>query len=401
MLTGKLVRVKMSRNKVTPLYLDTHSADWIEVAERLLEVYRGREGATHGELETDLKDLFGDDPSQLIHQGLAKLCEDRCDFEVAADFPPEQLRAAVFKRAGEVRRDLEHPWDRAAIIAQVAQDLGLDSDRVEATLFADLYSEQRLIKFDDISPERLLERYNVGLAQAVLLRSTRVVVTIRREPPARYRQLLRAIKFHRLICEVEKIGPESYRLHLDGPLSLFSSTNKYGAQLAFFLPTVLLCRDYEVNAELLWGPKRSPKLFTLTPNDRLVSHLSDRGTYTPPELEMFVELFRKRVTDWSLVEETEIFPLGKGFWVPDFQLVHNETGELIRLEVLGFWRKSSAEKHLELLRRHVRERFLLAVSDALHIEDGELEGLPAGIVRFRNLPLPDEIARLAAEMISA
>jgi predicted nuclease of restriction endonuclease-like RecB superfamily len=116
---------------------------------------------------------------------------------------------------------------------------------------------------------------------------------------------------------------------------------------------------------------------------------------------MFVELFRKRISDWSLVEETEIFPLGKGFWVPDFQLVHNETGELIRLEVLGFWRKSSAEKHLELLRRHVRERFLLAVSDALHIEDGELEGLPAGIVRFRNLPLPDEIARLAAEMISA
>ena len=69
------------------------------------------------------------------------------------------------------------------------------------------------------------------------------------------------------------------------------------------------------------------------------------------------------------------------------------------LEVLGFWRRSSAEKHLERLRRHVREPFLLAVSDQLHIEEAELEGLPAGIHRFRNMPLPDEIARLAGALL--
>ena len=54
-----------------------------------------------------------------------------------------------------------------------------------------------------------LDRYNVALAQAVLLRSTRVRVAFRGEPPQRYRQLLRAVKFHRLICEVEKTGPDA------------------------------------------------------------------------------------------------------------------------------------------------------------------------------------------------
>ena len=68
------------------------------------------------------------------------------------------------------------------------------------------------------------------------------------------------------------------------------------------------------------------------------------------------------------------------------------------LEVLGFWRKASAEAHLERLRLHVREPFLLAVSDQLHIEDAELEGLAAGIHRFRNMPLPDEVTRLAEEL---
>ena len=84
-----------------------------------------------------------------------------------------------------------------------------------------------------------------------------------------------------------------------------------------------------------------------------------------------------------------------GFWAPDFRLVHKETSSAVLLEVLGFWRRSSAEKHLERLRQHVREPFLLAVSDQLHIDEAELEGLAAGIHRFRNMPLPDEIARLA------
>ena len=102
--------------------------------------------------------------------------------------------------------------------------------------------------------------------------------------------------------------------------------------------------------------------------------------------------------DWDLAEETEIFPLGDGFWVPDFRLTHRTTRRRVFLEVLGFWRRSSAEKHLARLRQHAPEPFLLAVSDQLHIDEAELEGLPAGIHRFRQMPLPDEIARLAGEL---
>jgi predicted nuclease of restriction endonuclease-like RecB superfamily len=72
----------------------------------------------------------------------------------------------------------------------------------------------------------------------------------------------------------------------------------------------------------------------------------------------------------------------------------------VLLEVLGFWRKASAEKHLARLREYATEPFLLAVSDQLHIEDGELEGLPAGIVRFRQMPLPDEVVRQAEALLA-
>jgi predicted nuclease of restriction endonuclease-like RecB superfamily len=412
MLTGNLVRVRYAKQRIVPYYIDADDPNWLAAAERLLELFRGQEGRTRGELEEDLADAFGDEGGQLVYRGLAKLLEDRCEFEVVSGQPPEKLREAVFRAAAECRRGgnasldentIVRPisFDREAVLGRVAEELGMSAQDIDRGLFADLKGEQRLIRFKDVSAERLLQRYNVALAQAVLLRSARVHVAVRDEPPARYRQLLRLVKFHRLICEIERTGDRCYLLHLDGPLSLFSATQKYGLQLALFLPAVLLCRDFEVNAELAWGPQRKPKTFLLTPADRLVSYLPDSGTYVPPELGMFVELFRKKVEGWDIAKESEVFPLGDGFWVPDFRLTHRTTGRAVFLEVLGFWRKSSAELHLQRLRRHATEPFLLAVSDGLHIDEAELEGLPAGVHRFRQMPLPDEVARLADELVKA
>ncbi|MFN4258982.1 MAG: DUF790 family protein [Gemmataceae bacterium] len=404
MLTGKLLRVRYARNHIVPHYLDADDPQWLAVAERLLELFRGQEGRTRGELQDDLRDLIGNDPHQLVHQGLAKLLEDRCAFEVVAGHPPEQLRELVFAAAARrshviLESSLGPSFNRTAVLREVAEQLGITPEAVESGLFADLKSEQRLVKFQDTTAERLLQRYNVALAQAVLLRSTKVAVRIRSEPPQRYRQLFRMIKFHRLICEVERMGPDSFVLRLDGPLSLFTSTNKYGLQLALFLPWVLWCRDFELTAELRWGPQRKPKSFKLKSSDGLVSHQVDVGGYVPPELAMFVSLFRKKVEGWDIVEETDVLPLGTSFWVPDYRLLHQASGRTVYLEVLGFWRRGGVERHLQRLREHAPAPFVLAVSEQLHIEDADLTGLPVVIHRFRQMPLPAEVAALAAGVL--
>ena len=95
-----------------------------------------------------------------------------------------------------------------------------------------------------------------------------------------------------------------------------------------------------------------------------------------------------------------MFPLGDSVWVPDFRLKEKSSGRVLYLEVLGFWRRSGAEKHLDRLRQHAKEPFLLAVSDQLHMEDSQLEDLPGGIYRFRQMPLPTEVVRLAAEVLN-
>src|SRR5690606_35650684 len=140
-------------------------------------------------------------------------------------------------------------------------------------------------------------------------------------------------------------------LKLDGPLSLFLSTQKYGFQLAMFLPAILQCKDFELPADLRWGPKRTAEKFHLTSKHGLVSHYVDSRTSVPPEVTMFVDLVRTRIEDWHISEETEVIPLGNTFWVPDFQLLHKASGQVVYREVLGFWRRGSALQHLERLRQ--------------------------------------------------
>jgi uncharacterized protein len=130
-----------------------------------------------------------------------------------------------------------------------------------------------------------------------------------------------------------------------------------------------------------------------------VSHLPEHGTFVPPELAMFAEQFRKKAVGWRLHEESAVLPLGLRFWVPDYRLEHVATGRSLHLEVLGFWRRSSAETHLKRLREHARSPYLLAVSDQLRIDDADLDGLPAEVVRFRQMPLPDEVVKRAAAVL--
>jgi len=400
MLTGKLVRVRYSRNRLIPAYLDVTDRDWREVAGHLLEVFRAMKGKTRGEMEEEITETIGDNPTQLVHQGLAKLLEDRCEFEVDSELAPDELREKAFLAAAEARR-AGRSFDRIAVLNRVAGDCGTSLDKVDRGLFADLKSEQRCVKFDDCTVDQLLNRYNVALAQAILLRSTGVTVQVYGETSARYRQLFRAIKFHRLICDIQPSGPEAYTLRLDGPLSLFSATQKYGLQLALFLPALLQCKRFELTAAVRWGAQRKEKTFTLNDGDGLRSHTVDYGDYTPKDLTMFADSFRKSVAGWELAAEAEVVSLPSGHWTPDFQLVHSATGEVVRLEVLGFWRRTDVEKLYRRLAAELGGPFVLAVSEQLNIDESLADEWGGHVYRFKRAPLPAEVVRLAEAQLAA
>lgn len=398
MLTGKQVRVRHVKNRVVPGYLDAELDSWLDAAEQLLLVYRDSVGRTRGEIEADLEDLLGEGPAQLVHQGLAKLLDDRCEYEVASDLTPDTVREAVFRHAAiehAVAAEAKRSFDRAAVLVAASAELGHPPEALDLALFADLKDEQRVLKFDDCTPEQLLHRYNVALAQAVLLRAVNVEVRVWGESPARFRQLFRAVKFRQLICTIRP-ADNGYRLTLDGPLSLFSATQKYGLQLALFLPSLLHCKAFDLRAEVRWGAERKERVFLLSATDGLRSHLPDFGVFTPPPLTTFAANFRANITGWVLDEEPHPIPLDGMTWVPDFRLTHTATGKEVFVEILGFWRKLNLEDHYRRLKRHLSGKFVLAVSDQFRTDEKTEADYGDGVYIYKRTPIAAEIAKLAA-----
>lgn len=394
MLTGKLVRVRHAKNRLMPVYIDLTVPDWREVAQHLLEVFRTLPGRTRAEAEEEIRETIGDNPTLLVHQGLAKLLDDRCEYEIDSTLEPDRVREAVFLAAAQARQQAT-PFDRTSVLQDVANQLGVGAEDVDRALFADLKSEQRIVSFQDFTVDQLLHRYNVALVQAILLRASSVQVRVTGETPMRYRQLFRAIKFHRLICEIRSAGPNAYLLNLDGPLSLFSATSKYGMQLASFLPTLLQCQSFELTATVRWGADRKEKTFLLNSGHGLRSHTVDYGNYVPKDLTLFAEAFAKNSQVWELSSEVEVVALASGFWVPDFRLTRKADGAVVLLDVLGFWRKNHAERLYRRLTSEYNGRVILAVSDQFNIDEDLADDWGGQVYRFKKLPIASEIVKLA------
>src|SRR3954454_12079377 len=147
MLTGNLVRVKTtSKGRIIPLYLNRDDPNWLEVAESLLLIFREGVGMTRGEIQAEVDELVGEGLATLVHRGLAKVLEDRAEFEVVADVPPEELREKVFTAAAEHRKTLyaaggRQPFRRDEVLRRVAEELKIEPAQVAASLFADLKDE--------------------------------------------------------------------------------------------------------------------------------------------------------------------------------------------------------------------------------------------------------------------
>src|SRR5580765_5704075 len=123
MLPTNLVRVRHARNRLAPQYLDASADSWREIAEQVLDIYRGKENATRGEIEEELEELIGNHPGQILFQGLAKLLEDRCEFETVSGHPPPELREKVFAAAAKQRA--AGNFDRDAALGEVAAELSM------------------------------------------------------------------------------------------------------------------------------------------------------------------------------------------------------------------------------------------------------------------------------------
>jgi predicted nuclease of restriction endonuclease-like RecB superfamily len=324
---------------------------------------------------------------QRLARGLLKLVLDRCEFEADAAMDAMELRRTLFTHAASMRRQAEHAaFDRAAVVAALATERGVASDGIERALFADLADAHILREARLLAPEALLAEHHLAQHQAVLLRALSVRATVWSAAPANYRHLFRKLKFLRLLHRIEALPKHAgYHLHIDGPYSLFESVTKYGLQLALALPALMTCDRFTIEADLRWGRERRPLRYAL--RGPLAGEFLDGNDGRHPtstfseEVVALLHDLSALPGPWRPALCDAILDLpGVGQCVPDLEFVHEQTGQTVYLEVLGFWSRDAVWKRIELARKGLPQAVVFAVSKHLRVSEAALdEGLPAAL----------------------
>jgi predicted nuclease of restriction endonuclease-like RecB superfamily len=410
-LRGEHVIARLARGRLVPHRLSPDDGRVVEVASELCEIYVAHLHGPRAGLEDRISELEEELGPRLdarrgfkIVRALAKLLEELATWETPTESDPYTVRTRVFELAAVLPEPpasepglLEAPT-RDDVLLRVASETGLED--VAGLMYADRQGAQLLAAFDEPSPEALIERYNVAQIQGVLYAAKEIVVDLDRSADARL--VFHYVKKMGLIYRLEPTL-QGYRLHLDGPLSIFGGTRKYGLRLAKFLPGLLLTSPWRLSATVEWKGRDALLELDSEKNDLKSHYLGPKDAHEGDDVrEAFVRAWgrAKDTGGWSLEAGSGVlpFPELKTALVPDFTL-KSAAGETAHLEVLGFWSERNLVERVALLREAKGRgyRVLVAASGKLGASQEALsEAVQGGVIPFKErLVVKDVLAALA------
>lgn len=380
MLTADLVDARVKDGEVLLRKLDARSlGEAHDLAELLLDAARSHVGRRREELEVVWDELLQGARKPKMAAAVRKLVDDACVFEAEERVAAVDLRRALFARASEVRRlsSAEEPWDRRVVVDEVAATFGIDGATLERALFADLRGEHLLREVAPLTAAGVVEAYQDGRAQAVLLRAVRVTCDVEAASPGLLRAFFAKLKFHKLLFTAERRSSTAFRLVIDGPYSMFDAVTRYGLRLALLLPALRALDVWTLEAEVRWGHAREARTFRLRGENPGAAPAGDDAVHLSDEVRTLLADLRSARTPFVARPAASFLDVpGLGVCVPDLVL---EAPGLppVYVEVMGFWSRDAVFRRIELAERGLGERVVFAVSNRLRVSEELLAESPA------------------------
>lgn len=401
MLTTELLINRYSGETVIPKKLPLNTFN-LTLAKEYIHCFQTSLGNTQGELEAKLKDLEGDSPDYKVKRGLAHLLQSNLStFEIISPIEPILLRSKVFTTAAKLP---SIPDNRSQILEQVALELTNELNRevlppeITKGLYADLPDNRILTQFDAPTPEALIHRYNLSQVQGIFYRATQIVIHAHRNDPGQYKLLFRYLKLFQLMAYIEGDADTGFSITIDGPVSLFKPSTRYGLAIAKLIPALLHVSRWHLKAELhikdSYSNKTSVGCFHLEDDCGLVSHYSAGKPYDSMIESSFAQNWPS-TSKWRLEREVDLLPLPGGVMIPDFRLVH-EDGRDFLLEIVGYWRPEYLQKKFAQVRKSNVTNLILAISERLNLAKAgvSVEDIPAKILWFKDKLSPKAVLAL-------
>jgi predicted nuclease of restriction endonuclease-like RecB superfamily len=419
MLTADHVDARRQGDALVLKKLDARGLDEArELAEAYLDAARANVGRRREELGEACKEIATAAKRRRLAAGIEKLVLDACVFDDESEIDPVALRSALFQRASEVRRarvDLA-PFDRDAIVRDVAASMSRAPEELERALFADLRGEhvQRSAPTQDAAS--IVEAYELGRAQAILLRAVRMRCEVDAGSPAAVRAFFAWLKFQKLLFAVERSDGGGFAVTIDGPFSMFESVTRYGLRFALVLPALRALSRWSLVAEVRWGKERTPLTFRMSSSDALAwaapreRAADDAAPSVADDVRALMEGLealrtgRAGASRWRCAIATTLLDRpGLGVCIPDLVL-HDEADPKrapVYVEVLGFWSRDAVWRRVELAQRGLDARVVFCASSRLRVSAEVLDDdAPAALYVYKGKPnaraLLDRVERVAA-----
>ena len=398
MLPLELLRTKITNKgqRITPLFC-LASVDNLSIAQKLITEFQfsNNKKETKGDLQKRLflyENSYND--FKLI-RGLIALLERRCVFKVnqsissgyknhlfSTQLPSSfSLRKMLFEVSSRDGLSVDHA-KRDKIFQHVASKLSIDTNYLEKLMWLDQEDCLILESFSSIKPKHLLGIYNLSILQTLLFNSVNFEFTVK--GGTNWKQVLRTIKRFGLMYNLQKTQKnsdnkfrkkiqsnqteqnvidgddfnsyfnDSIICSIDGPLSIFKLTNKYGILIAKVIPKIISAPTWNIKASIIKNSLSGRKLYDFdlssdsdvylfnSINDRFYNDYPSQDSNSDNlDFDSFVEAkfatqFEKFRTGWKLVREPDplILPDGRAF-IADF--LFEKYGKKIYFEIVGFW----------------------------------------------------------------
>ena len=405
MLPLELLRTKITNKgqRITPLFC-LASVDNLSIAQKLITEFEfsNNKKETKGDLQKRLflyENSYND--FKLI-RGLIALLERRCVFKVNQFFSSGyksnffstqlqssfSLRKMLFEVSSRDGLSVDHA-KRDKIFQHVASKLGIDTNYLEKLMWLDQEDCLILESFSSIKPKHLLGIYNLSILQTLLFNSVNFEFTVK--GGTNWKQVLRTIKRFGLMYNLQKTQKnsdskfrkekqsnqteqnvidddylnsyfkDSIICSVDGPLSIFKLTNKYGTLIAKVIPKIISATTWNIKASIIKNSLSGRKLydFDLSSDSDvyLFNSINDRFYNDYPSQDSnsvnldfdssveakFATQFEKFRTGWKLVREPDplILPGGRAF-IADF--LFERYDKKIYFEIIGFWTPQYLER---------------------------------------------------------
>ena len=389
MLPSLLLRVRTRKGTIFPLFCTGEKGD-MQLAGELIRQFD--QSIKHQEkkksLEKRIATVEGQYDDYKLVRGLSTLLDRRCQYRIfdngcAGDMAgPVSVRKALFEVSSRIALALTE-FDRDKVIDIVASKMNLSRSYIRQVMWSDLEENMILEQFSALGPNELLGWYNLSLMQTLLFNCTKLEFCV--HEGVHWKRVLRNVRRLGLMYNLQhnKVRNEQLRndngnnnnyhaispvthndtvetdlvCSIDGPISLFKLTDRYGTSIAKLLPSIISSGKWSLNSWIVRKTMSGKKIYEFNISSLEVPSLltdpyngnkSFASYFDSSVEEKFANRFEQAANGWRLIREPDplIVSGGRAF-IPDFMI--QKYDRRIYLEIVGFWTKEYLQKKIQKL----------------------------------------------------